>query len=774
MSAPRPRPARMTGLLAAAIAVASALTSAGTAQAVSGPEAAAGQYTSVVRLNAGDGAGGRACTAALVNEWWVATAASCFAAVPGQQVAAGKPALKSTVTLADGRTLDVSELVPRTDRDVVLARLAAPARGAAPVRPAAAVPTAGAEVTAAGFGRTKTEWVPGKLHTGAFTVDSTDAVSLKITGKGSDAICKGDTGGPLLNAAGELVGVNSRSWQGGCLGADPAETRTGAVSSRTDDLGQWIASVTDPLVVRPGQTIESGTTLVGKDLKLSMQADGNLVIYHNSGGEGKGAALWSSNTYGNPGAYAIMQADGNFVVYKKDGGDGKGGHLWSTATFGNAGAYLRFQNDGDLVVHRKDGGEGAGSGLWSSETGLRPNTLASDGRYQAGFWMDGPTKIFVMARDGRLYIWDKLQAKQVWSSDVAGGEGSYLSMQRDGNLVAYRKGGGDGAGNSYWSTATFGNAGAYLAFQNDGNLVVYRKDGGEGKGGALWASGTVPADPRPSAAVNEAGGSDRVRWADFDGDRKPDYFTIADNGAVSVWLNHGGDPAGANGWEGLGQVATGTTTDRSRVRLADFDGDGKADYLVINANGSVNVWLNRGGDKVAPWKALGQVASGLTTDPGKVRFADWDGDGRTDYLVFNDTGAVDVFLNRGGDQVAPWKGIGRVTSGATTDRTRVRFADGDGDGKADYYAVKPDGKVDLYLNRGGDVVPNNGWSVVGQVTNGLTTDHTKVQFVDFNADTHADYVLAGTGGSASVLAWNGGDPAGAKGWTDLGKVASGA
>ncbi|MER5813314.1 hypothetical protein ABT143_34930 [Streptomyces sp. NPDC002033] len=63
-------------------------------------------------------------------------------------------------------------------------------------------------------------------------------------------------------------------------------------------------------------------------------------------------------------------------------------------------------------------------------------------------------------------------------------------MGSDGNLVAYRKGGGPGIGNSYWSTATMNNPGAYLKFQNDGNLVVYKKDGGEGKGGAVWSSNT--------------------------------------------------------------------------------------------------------------------------------------------------------------------------------------------------------------------------------------------------------------------------------------------
>ncbi|MEW1639113.1 FG-GAP-like repeat-containing protein [Streptomyces sp. NPDC093801] len=155
-----------------------------------------------------------------------------------------------------------------------------------------------------------------------------------------------------------------------------------------------------------------------------------------------------------------------------------------------------------------------------------------------------------------------------------------------------------------------------------------------------------------------------------------------------------------------------------------------------------------------------------------VRWADSDGDGRTDYLTVADSGAVRVKLNRGGDAAgaAGWSTLGQVASGLTNDRSHVRFADNDGDGKADYYIIKPDGKVDLYVNRGGDGVPN-GWNVVGQIATGLTTDHTKVQFVDFNADTYADYLLAGANGSASVYAWNGGDKG--KGWNDLGKVVSG-
>ncbi|MFI9186442.1 trypsin-like serine protease [Streptomyces goshikiensis] len=243
MLAHRPRSARMTGLLVSATAVSAGLILPAPAVAVTGPEAAAGQFASVVKLSVGDEANSRGCTAVLVDESWVATAGSCFAATPGQQVPAGKPALKSVVTFGDGKTVEVVDLAPRTDRDLVLARLAEPAKGVAGVKRAAAAPAAGAALTAVGFGRTKTEWVPEKPHVGVFTVDSSAATSLAITGKGTDAICKGDTGGPLLNAAGELVGVNSRSWQGGCLGVPTTETRTGAVSSRIDDLGDWILQV---------------------------------------------------------------------------------------------------------------------------------------------------------------------------------------------------------------------------------------------------------------------------------------------------------------------------------------------------------------------------------------------------------------------------------------------------------------------------------------------------------------------------------------------------
>ncbi|MFE2877388.1 FG-GAP-like repeat-containing protein [Streptomyces roseus] len=486
------------------------------------------------KITIGDGK--RACTATLVDPRWVVTAKHCFADNPADTstVTAGAPKERTSLTVGrtdvttSGHTTDIVELVPRADRDLVMARLDKPAFTVTPVTLSSTAPTAGQDVTVAGFGRTRTDWVPSTLHSATFTTGAADATGVLLAPKApADAtVCQGDAGGPavrMLNGKPALVGITARSGQSGCL--DAASTTAGAYDVRTDDLGSWIGSLTS----------------------------------------------------------------------------------------------------------------------------------------------------------------------------------------------------------------------------------------------------------RHSTAAHEAGGNDRIRWADFDGDGKPDYISVADNGEVSVWLNRGGNPAGPNGWQGIGRVATGLTNDRNRVRFADFDGDGKADYILINTDGSVEVYLNQGGDPGNGWKHLGKVASGMTNDASKVRFADWDGDGRTDYLVFDNGGGVTAYLNRGGDTAGGqgWPSPGKVTTGSTSDRARVRFADNDGDGKADYFIVKPDGKVDLYLNRGGDVVPNNGWSVVGQIASGVTTDHTKVQFVDFNADTHADYLVAGSGGSASVWLWNGGDKSGPNGWTGIGTVASG-
>ncbi|WP_328622178.1 FG-GAP-like repeat-containing protein [Streptomyces sp. NBC_00354] len=277
-----------------------------------------------------------------------------------------------------------------------------------------------------------------------------------------------------------------------------------------------------------------------------------------------------------------------------------------------------------------------------------------------------------------------------------------------------------------------------------------------------------PAVPR---AGTESGGTGSIRWADFDGDGRADQLTIGEGGEVRATLNRGGEGVGT--WQDIGRIATGITTDRTRVRFADFDGDGRADYLYIAPNGNVTAYLNQGGDVGGPngWKSIGRIAWGTTTAHEQVRFADQDGDGRADYWVIADNGSVNVHLNRGGDPsgAGGWADLGQIATGTTTDRTRVRLGDFDGDGRADYWTVNPGGSVTTYLNRGGD--RHGGWKPLGQTASGVTPDHSRVQLADLTGDTHADYLLQQPDGT-TVYAFNGGDP-GAGGWTELGGVPSG-
>ncbi|MFJ3098916.1 trypsin-like serine protease [Streptomyces hydrogenans] len=201
-------------------------------------------YTAQITVGPHD----RGCSAVLVDAEWLLTAASCFAADPAASLAvpAGAPQKSTTAIIGrsnlsgtQGAERRVVELVPRTDRDVVLARLNRPVTGVTPVALAASAPAAGEELKFAGYGRNKTEWAPLKLHTAAYTVDSAAATSATVTGKDGAAACMGDAGGPVIRA-GQLVGLNSQSSQGGCYGIDPALTSTAGVISRVDDLKSWI------------------------------------------------------------------------------------------------------------------------------------------------------------------------------------------------------------------------------------------------------------------------------------------------------------------------------------------------------------------------------------------------------------------------------------------------------------------------------------------------------------------------------------------------------
>ncbi|MGW9452476.1 trypsin-like serine protease [Streptomyces sp. NPDC055632] len=326
------------------------------------------------------------CTGALVDPQWVLTAKSCFTAAGIST--AGKPAVATTVTVGrndltetGGSVQQALTLVSHPDRDLTLVRLSTKVgSNVTPVRIATTPAAAGEQLTKAGFGRTKTEWVPNKLHTGTFTVASTTGTDVNLNGSETATVCQGDAGGPALrmvNGTPELVAVGSRSWQGGCLGTDPAETRTNAVDTRVDDVAGWIQQIRLAAVI-PDMTEVMTTGDFNKDGRSDIAvvtADGNL---HAAYGRADGTF-----EYGRP----LWKLDGSWKTFTDIvAGDYNGdGNTDIAAVWGGGSLQLYAGNaDGTLAPAKK---------MWPD--GFDWRSMLQIARY----------KVDNSGRDGLLAVW---------------------------------------------------------------------------------------------------------------------------------------------------------------------------------------------------------------------------------------------------------------------------------------------------------------------------------------------------------------------------------
>ncbi|MFI6939598.1 trypsin-like serine protease [Streptomyces sp. NPDC050418] len=332
---PSTRRTRLAALGAALAAGSLALSTAPAAAITGGTPVADSDTTYAYTAKVVIGDHDRGCSAALVDSEWLITAASCFAADPAVSLAvpAGAPATTTTAIVGradlagtQGAERKIVELVPRTDRDVVLARMSRPVTNVTPIGLATAPPAAGAELGFAGYGRTKTEWAPLRLHTGAYTVDSAAATSANVTGKDGQAACMGDTGGPVISG-GKLVGLNSQSFQGGCLGIDETQTSTAGVISRVDDLASWITSKVNATRITDFNGDGAEDIAIGDpEATVDVHTTAGRVTVSYGGGKGS----------------AVIDQDLAWVPGGAEGGDHFGNHL----------ATVDYNEDGytDLVV----------------------------------------------------------------------------------------------------------------------------------------------------------------------------------------------------------------------------------------------------------------------------------------------------------------------------------------------------------------------------------------------------------------------------------------
>lgn len=397
-----------------------------------------------------------------------------------------------------------------------------------------------------------------------------------------------------------------------------------------------------------------------------------------------------------------IQRDGNFVQYADIDGDGKADYLWIDPQSGAVSIWL---NKGLANYQPFNGGNAAVPGVGAG-TGVHFADMDGDKR----------ADLLFVGNDGTITVQYNLgPSGNSWA--FSGPATINLGYTNQFNVIF-----GDLNGDGRADILRIDNSGVIDSFVQSGSPI--------GTSGFQWLV---------CSNVATSLGNPNIRLADLNGDGRAEFLSLDDDGGIKGWLNVP-DKTTCLGttWQPIGGdkgVAYGEAPG-SEIRLADVDGDGKADYLIVDpAQGATTLWLNTG---IATGVASGPTTNGLTGLGAAVRLADLDGDGLDDYISLGPVGQAIGFLNGGqyGDDSWRWIPINNYdliaygSPGGT--RHMVHFADINGDGRADYLVVDDTtGAVRCYYN--GGLIDGVGWIWQDQGTIAAGVGPGKgVRFADMN------------------------------------------
>ncbi|MGO9541545.1 MAG: FG-GAP-like repeat-containing protein [Terriglobales bacterium] len=210
-----------------------------------------------------------------------------------------------------------------------------------------------------------------------------------------------------------------------------------------------------------------------------------------------------------------------------------------------------------------------------------------------------------------------------------------------GEWVTVGLGNGDGTfrssrGYGYtWGGTVSGVATADL--NNDGNLDIVEAGGGTGVGITvlLGSSHGVLGSPISTAVgcgQANRGGVSYIALGDVSGDGKADVVANMTNSGGGCPNNEVAVLIGSGNGKFKKPVyySTGVTVQSYAVTLADFNGDGKLDIVVSNADGSLSVLLNKG---KGIYGAATVIPAASGSGAGNMVAGDFNKDGKMDIAI---------------------------------------------------------------------------------------------------------------------------------------------
>jgi hypothetical protein len=308
----------------------------------------------------------------------------------------------------------------------------------------------------------------------------------------------------------------------------------------------------------------------------------------------------------------------------------------------------------------------------------------------------------------------------------------------DGTLNRYR----------YSLTSTSEEVGCINGWDNRLSVIAgddgFEKDLGEvhRASAAVWLDGPLPGGTAVFPSNNK-----RQFVADFDADGRADYLWERQGWWVA--LSQGDGFAPPTLWLPNDVPGVGSTRPSNDARLfvADFDADGRSDFLYENYGWWVARSNGNGFDAPTRWMPNNIPGIGSTFPPDsqdRQFVADFNGDGSSDYLWEHYGWHVALSNGNGFDvSTVPWlsnsvSGIGKTIASSAS---RQFVADLDGDGRSDYLWERNGWYAALSNGAGFDAPslwmasrePDVGWT--------FPPDAHSRQFVaDFDGDGRSDYL----------------------------------